>query len=98
MVKTFSKKIGLRVAGLTLVAVVALGVLAASAFAVVNGSPDNGKHPYVGKVFREGLTAIRAEILARNPNALPGETSNHCYFCWYVLSKGVLVGMYKSEK
>jgi len=30
------------------VAVVALGVLAASAFAVVNGSPDNGKHPYVG--------------------------------------------------
>jgi organic radical activating enzyme len=46
------------------------------------------KHPYVGKVFREGLTAIRAEILARDPNALPGATSNHCYFCWYVLSKG----------
>src|SRR4051794_35877320 len=33
------------------VAVVALGVLAASAFAVVNGSPDNGKHPYVGMVL-----------------------------------------------
>lgn len=47
------------------------------------------KHPYVGKVFREGLTAIRAEILARDPAALPGETSNHCYFCWYVLAKGV---------
>jgi pyruvate-formate lyase-activating enzyme len=47
------------------------------------------RHPYVGKVFREGLTAIREEILARDPEALPGATSNHCYFCWYVLSKGV---------
>jgi hypothetical protein len=48
------------------------------------------RHPYVGKVFREGLTAIRAEILARDPDALPGATSNHCYFCWYVLSKNVV--------
>ena len=47
------------------------------------------KHPYVGKVFREGLTAIRDEILARDPDALPGATSNHCFFCWYVLTKGV---------
>ena len=47
------------------------------------------KHPYVGKVFREGLTAIRNEILARDPNALPGATTNHCYFCWYVLTQGV---------
>lgn len=47
------------------------------------------KHPYVGKVFRAGLTAIRDEILARDPSALPGETRNHCYFCWYVLAKGV---------
>ncbi len=47
------------------------------------------KHPYVGKVFREGLAAIRDEILARDPNALPGVTSNHCYFCWYVLAKGI---------
>ena len=46
------------------------------------------EHPYVGKVFREGLTAIRDEILARDPDALPGATTNHCYFCWYVLSKG----------
>lgn len=46
------------------------------------------RHPYVGKVFREGLTAIRDEILARDPQALPGATSNHCYFCWYVLTKG----------
>lgn len=45
-------------------------------------------HPYVGAVFREGLTSIRERILAHDPNALPGETSNHCYFCWYVLAKG----------
>lgn len=46
-------------------------------------------HPYVGKVFREGLTAIRDEILAHNPTALPAATSNHCFFCWYVLTKGL---------
>lgn len=46
-------------------------------------------HPYVGKVFREGLTAIRDEILARDPTSLPEATSNHCYFCWHVLSKGL---------
>ena len=37
----------------------------------------------------EGLRAIRDEILARDPDALPGATSNHCYFCWYILAKGV---------
>ena len=47
------------------------------------------KHPVVGRIFREGLTAIRDDILANDPGALPGETSNHCYFCWYVLSQGV---------
>jgi pyruvate-formate lyase-activating enzyme len=51
------------------------------------------KHPYVGKVFREGLTAIRDEILARDPDALPGATSNHCYFCWYVLTRGLAAGV-----
>ena len=25
-----------------------------------------------------------------DPNALPGATSNHCYFCWYVLSKALV--------
>ncbi len=50
----------------------------------------NGRrHPYVGKVFRKGLTAIRDEILARDPDALPAATSNHCFFCWYVLSKAL---------
>jgi radical SAM protein with 4Fe4S-binding SPASM domain len=47
------------------------------------------RHPYVGKVFRKGLTAIRDEILARDPDALPGATSNHCFFCWYVLTRGL---------
>jgi Radical SAM superfamily/Iron-sulfur cluster-binding domain len=47
------------------------------------------RHPYVGKVFREGLTAIRDEILARDPDALPAATSNHCFFCWHVLAKGI---------
>jgi hypothetical protein len=51
------------------------------------------RHPYVGKVFREGLTAIRDEILARDPESLPGATSNHCYFCWYVLTRGLAAGV-----
>jgi MoaA/NifB/PqqE/SkfB family radical SAM enzyme len=51
------------------------------------------RHPYVGKLFREGLTAIRAEILRRDPDALPGATSNHCYFCWYVLTRGLAAGV-----
>jgi organic radical activating enzyme len=50
-------------------------------------------HPYVGKVFREGLTAIRDEILARDPDALPGKTTNHCYFCWHVLTRGLADGV-----
>jgi organic radical activating enzyme len=51
------------------------------------------KHPYVGMIFRKGLTAIRDEILARDPNALPGATSNHCYFCWHVLTRGLACGV-----
>jgi organic radical activating enzyme len=50
-------------------------------------------HPYVGKVFREGLLAIRDEILERDPDALPGATSNHCFFCWYVLTRGLAAGV-----
>jgi len=51
------------------------------------------QHPYVGKVFREGLTAIRDEILAHDPDSLPGMTSNHCYFCWHVLTRGLASGV-----
>jgi MoaA/NifB/PqqE/SkfB family radical SAM enzyme len=55
---------------------------------------DNARnHPYVGRVFRDGLSAIRDEILARNPDALPGATSNHCYFCWHVLTRGLADGV-----
>jgi hypothetical protein len=51
------------------------------------------RHPYVGKVFREGLTAIRDDILGRDPTALPGAASNQCYFCWYVLTRGLASGV-----
>lgn len=51
------------------------------------------EHPYVGTVFREGLTAIRDKILARDPEALPGVTSNHCFFCWHVLTRGLASGV-----
>jgi pyruvate-formate lyase-activating enzyme len=51
------------------------------------------RHPYVGKVFRDGLTAIRDEILARDPNALPGAASNQCFFCWWVLTRGMAEGV-----
>lgn len=47
------------------------------------------EHPFVGKVFRDGLTAIRAEVLAADPTSIPGATSNHCFFCWYVLTKNL---------
>ena len=50
------------------------------------------QHPVVGTVFRDGLSAIRDEILARDPNALPGATSNHCFFCWYALTRGLVDG------
>ena len=43
---------------------------------------DGRRHPYVGKLFSKGLSAIREEILARDPEALPGATSNRCCFCW----------------
>jgi MoaA/NifB/PqqE/SkfB family radical SAM enzyme len=51
------------------------------------------KHPYVGRVFSEGLTAIRDEILTRDPDAIPGAASNQCFFCWWVLTRGLAAGM-----
>jgi organic radical activating enzyme len=51
------------------------------------------RHPYVGKVFRQGLSTIRDEILARDPGALPGAASNQCYFCWYTLTRGLAPGV-----
>jgi hypothetical protein len=57
------------------------------------GSSAAAITPNVGNVFRAGLAAIRAEVLARDPGALPGATSNHCYFCWYVLTRGLAAGV-----
>jgi hypothetical protein len=51
------------------------------------------EHPYVGRVFRDGLTAIRDEIMARDPAALPGAASNPCFFCWHVLTRGLAEGV-----
>ncbi|MFM7149771.1 MAG: radical SAM/SPASM domain-containing protein, partial [Gemmataceae bacterium] len=47
------------------------------------------KHPFVGTIFRKGLTAIRDEVESLNPGSLPGATSNHCFFCWYVLTRNL---------
>ncbi|MDW8242694.1 MAG: SPASM domain-containing protein [Thermogemmata sp.] len=51
------------------------------------------RHPVVGTIFRSGLSALRDQILARDPQALPGATSNHCYFCWYILTRGLVPGV-----
>jgi hypothetical protein len=50
-------------------------------------------HPYVGKVFSEGLFSVVEEILERDPQALPGKSSNQCYVCWYVLTRGLAAQM-----
>jgi Iron-sulfur cluster-binding domain len=51
------------------------------------------RHPYVGVVFRHGLTAIRDAIQSRDPAALPGATTNQCFFCWWVLTRGLADGV-----
>jgi organic radical activating enzyme len=54
-------------------------------------------HPIVGTIFREGLTALRDEVLARDPDSLPGKSSNHCFFCWYVLTKELVKAPARAE-
>jgi pyruvate-formate lyase-activating enzyme len=51
------------------------------------------RHPYVGVVFRHGLSAIRDAIQARDPEAIPGATTNQCFFCWWVLTRGLADGV-----
>ncbi len=51
------------------------------------------RHPVVGTIFRHGLSALRDRIIRENPHALPGATSNHCYFCWYILTRGLVPGV-----
>ena len=52
---------------------------------------------FAGAGWRPELVATegadRDDILARDPAALPGATSNHCYFCWYVLTRGLANGV-----
>jgi radical SAM protein with 4Fe4S-binding SPASM domain len=50
-------------------------------------------HPFVGKLFKQGLSSFKEDILKRDANALPGATSNHCYFCWHVLTRGMVEGL-----
>jgi radical SAM protein with 4Fe4S-binding SPASM domain len=53
----------------------------------------NGRsHPVVGAIFSKGLSSLKDDIHARDPNALPGATTNHCYFCWYALTRGLVAG------
>ena len=66
----------LKVAGLALGAMVAAGALAASALAVVNGSPDNGAHPYVGVVVSLESGALCSGSLV-SPTVFV--TAAHCF-------------------
>jgi secreted trypsin-like serine protease len=80
--KRFEKTARLRVAGLAVIAAVALGVLATSALAVVNGSPDNGRHPYVGMVlvFPTGNPANGFELCSGSlVSATVMVTAAHCF-------------------
>lgn len=79
MVRNLRKAARLQVVGLT---VVAAGVLAASALAVVNGSPDNGRHPYVGMAiwFPTGKPADGFQLCSGSlVSATVFVTAAHCF-------------------
>jgi hypothetical protein len=44
-------------------------------------------------VQREVMERGRMEERSRDPQALPAATSNHCFFCWYVLTRGLAAGV-----
>jgi len=79
VVRNLSKAARLRVVGL---AVIAAGALAASALAVINGSPDNGRHPYVGMAvwFPTGNPADGFELCSGSlVSATVFVTAAHCF-------------------
>lgn len=66
----------LRVGATALIAVVATGVVAASALAVVNGKPDGNAHPYVGvAVSPQTGTLCSGSLLS----ATVFVTAGHCF-------------------
>jgi secreted trypsin-like serine protease len=65
----------LRVAGTALIAVVAAGVVAASALAVVNGKPDGNAHPYVGVAISQGGELCSGSLLSSTVFL----TAAHCF-------------------
>jgi hypothetical protein len=66
----------LRAAGTALIAVVAAGVVAASALAVVNGKPDGNAHPYVGAAVSPQTGALCSGSLL---SATVFVTAGHCF-------------------
>lgn len=44
------------------------------------------RNPFVSAIYREGLTGIRKRLAGRGV-AFPGKTTNHCFFCQYVLTR-----------
>lgn len=80
--RTLRRGVRLRLAGLCVITAIALGTLAASALAVVNGSPDNGRHPYVGMAvwFPDGNPADGFALCSGSlVSATVFVTAAHCF-------------------
>jgi secreted trypsin-like serine protease len=78
----FKRAAARRLALLGIVGLVTVGALAASALAVVNGSPDNGRHPYVGVAvwFPTGNPADGFELCSGSlVSATVFVTAAHCF-------------------
>jgi secreted trypsin-like serine protease len=78
----FKRAAARRLALLGIVGLVAVGAFAASALAVVNGSPDNGRHPYVGVAvwFPTGNPADGFELCSGSlVSATVFVTAAHCF-------------------
>lgn len=76
MLKVLRGATRLRAAGTALIAVVAAGVVAASALAVVNGKPDGNVHPYVGVAVSPQTGVLCSGSLL---SATVFVTAGHCF-------------------